>query len=183
MGELGLLIKEVMVAFYGYIKFWQVIDHWEEGVRLRWGRYKKSYIPGVYIKWPLADFFLTANVKDDTVEISPSAITTLDNKTISIGVVVMYKIVDVKLFLVEHNDSLSNFTDIVKGELCDLVEDTIWVDLRKKTARTILKNKLLEYAKNLGISVDQVKFTSKSEVRAFKLFTTAGKEINKPTLL
>lgn len=182
MGELINSFVHFLATCCEYIKFWHQVEHWEGAVMLRWGKYHKILEPGWHWKWPIADFGLSTNIKADTVEIEPISMTTLDKKTISIGIVVEYQVKDVKLFLVEHNDSLSNFVDLCKGELSDIVEDENWDELRKKTIRTNLKNKLKPHAEALGLQIKEVKFTDKCEVRSFKLFTANNKVIAKPTL-
>jgi modulator of FtsH protease HflK len=179
---MGELIKQFIVAFCEYIKFWHQVEHWEEAVILRWGKYHRTLKPGWHWKWPICDFGLSTNVKPDTIEIEPVCITTLDGKTTSIGIVVSHQVKEVRLFLVEHNDSLSNFVDLCKGELSDVIEDTNWDDIRKKTTRTILKNKLKPHAEALGLLIKDVNFTDKCEVRSFTFFTSNGKIISKPTL-
>jgi modulator of FtsH protease HflK len=176
-------LKEIIIATYGSLKFWYQVDHWEQAVLLKWGKYNKTLSPGRYWKWPIRDYGLSTNVKPDTVEIDAISITTLDRKTISIGIMVPFQVKDVKLFLVEHNDSLSNFVDICKGELSDLIEDTTWDDIRKKSTRTILKNKIKPHAEALGLQIGDVKFTEKCEVRSFKIFTANNKITSKPTLI
>lgn len=179
----GEFVKEVLVTFYGHLKFWHQVDHWENAVILRWGKYHKTLNPGRYWKWPIRDYGISTNVKPDTIEIDSISITTLDKKNISIGIVIGYQVKNIKLFLVEHNDSLSNFADFCKGELSDVIEDLNWDDIRKKTTRTNLKNKLKPHAEALGLEINEVKFTDKCEVKAFKIFSAANKITAKPTLI
>lgn len=171
LSGLGDLVKEILTVLYQYGKFWVQVEQWEQAVILRLGKYHRTRGPGLRFKWPFLEKSETTNVKDDTMEIEPISITTLDGKTISIGSVIYFRVKNVQLYLTEHNDALSNMRDKSRGEMSDLIEDINWDAIRKKTTRTTLKNKLAESFKLMGVEVQEVKFTHKSQSPAFKIFT------------
>lgn len=179
--EFLALLKEIIVGTWDYLKFLYLVDHWEEAVILRNGKYHRSRTSGLYWKWPFFEYDLKANVKPDTTSIDPISITTKDKKTIAIGVILYYYVEDIKLFLVEHNDSMSNIVDKTTGELSDLIEEKEWEAIKSKSVKTALMNKLIPDFKKLGVVLTDLDWSSKCEVKAWKFFT--GTQANKPTLV
>lgn len=168
-------IKEVLVMFADYLKCWVLVNHYEGAVILRKGVYYKTLTPGLYWKVPFIDYSLTCHVKTDTMEFEPIAITTLDNKTISIGMEIEYEVEDIKLYLVETNDAPSNMRDIARGEMSDYLEDINWVDIKKKTTKNALRKIISSRFETMGIKLRDLKFTNKSESRVYRLFSDKDK--------
>lgn len=174
------LLKQIFVGFWEYIKILYFVDHWEEAVILRTGKYHRSIGPGYHWKWFIFEKGLSANVKPDTMEIEAVQITTKDKKTISIGLMLDYEVDNIRKFLIEHNDSLTNIIDRSRGEMSDYLEDVEWEDIKKKTTKNALKRILIIYLEKMGVKLNDLKFTTKCEIRAYKFFT--DKQKTNPTL-
>jgi len=164
-------IKELLTLFWDYLKFWILVNHYEESVQLRCGKYYRTLTAGLYFKWPFIDYALDVYIKPDTMEIEPLSITTSDGKNISIGLMIEFQITDSRKFKVEVNDALSNMRDIARGEMSDHLEDFGWEDIKKKTTKNALKRKLQEHYVDMGVDVHDLKFTHKTENRVFRLLS------------
>jgi len=164
-------IKEFLSMFFEYLKFWVVVNGYQESVILRHGRYLKTLPPGYYFKYPFLDYSIEVMVKTDTKEFDPIAITTLDGKTISIGLQIEYDIFDSKLYIIETNDAVSNMRDIARGEMSDFLEDINWGDIKKKTSKNALKKIISTRYEEMGVRLRDLKFTNKCESRVYRLFS------------
>lgn len=173
MGAFGERILEFISQFFEYLKPWVLIEEFEEGVLLRWGKYKKTLKKGIYFKFPISDFSYSAIVSTDTLEITNVNITSADGQTISTGFVIEYTIKDVKKFLIDTNDAKSNMKDLAKGVVSNQLEDINWENIRKKTTINAIKRELSKKYEELGVSVKDVLFTDKCKSRAIKLFNNA----------
>lgn len=163
-------IKEILSQCWDHIKFWAVINHYEEGVLLRFGNYKKVLLPGLHFKIPIADYVFSSIVKIDTMPITPVNICTIDNKTITIGAMVKYDIVDIKKYLIDTNEAKGNMQDLSRGIISDYLEDCTWDDIRLKKTIKKITNLISKEAEEMGIRVLEVKFTDKCITRTFKIF-------------
>ena len=134
------------------------VREYEGGVMLRMGKFKKYLKPGINFKWPYP--FREAHktlIKSQTLSVEVS-VTTSDNKTITLEVIIEYEITDVKLWLLEANDAETNLTDLLKGFSTDVLVDESYEEINKKTIKTKIKNKLNEQIGYLGVKVNKVLF-------------------------
>lgn len=148
-----------------------VVNQYEEGVRLRLGKLHKNYLaPGLHWKIPFADLILTTIVTADTLDVKPVNVTTIDDKTITVGAVIEFEIVDIVKYIVDTNEARSNTHDICRGIMADYLQDCTWAQCKdKKTIRTITRL-LTKKCEDMGISITGLTFTDMSLSRVFKLF-------------
>lgn len=171
-------LKVILEQFWEYIKFWATVNQYQEMVLLRFGKFVKVLKPGTYFKIPFIDYAMEAHVKRDTLSIEPICITTIDGKTISIGMMEEHEVFDTHLFLVETNDALTNMKDVCRGEMSDLLEDITWADIKKKTTKNALKKKITEKYEQMGVRILDLKFTNKAETRSFTIASDKGNTVN-----
>lgn len=162
-------ISQVLEKFWEYIKFWQIVESFEKGVLCRWGIAIKELEPGFHWKYPCADYVYTTIVTPDTINIKPITLTTADGKTISIGAVVEFDIVDIWKYLIDTNEARSNMRDVCLGVISDDVEDRDWEEIKKKTTRNAVQKKLSKACEQMGIRVINFYFTAKSITKSFSL--------------
>lgn len=174
-GSLGDWVKDKLNEIYEYTKFWYIVDHSEEAVILRFGKWSRNLKPGYHLKFPIIEVGHSAHTKPDTLEIESICITTLDGKTIMIGLGIGFDVIDIKKFLWENTDSPSNMKDAMRMELSDYLEDMEWTAIRKKTTKNAIIRNLQKYFDTLGVRILDLKYTNKSEVRAYKIFNEQSK--------
>ena len=151
------------------------VQEYKMGVLLRGGKFIKILSPGWHLKIPFVDEYVLDYVKADTMRISEVNITTLDERTITIGCEFDLKVVDIYLALIETNEWRSNLHDICQGILSDSLEDTNWEDIRRKPIKNSIQRKIETRAQEMGVNISNFNFTDKAISRAFKLFTNAVK--------
>lgn len=147
-----------------------VLSEYEQGVVLRLGKYNKNLVKGINFKMPLLDYTMTVIVTKDTYRVANVNVTTLDSKTISVGAIVEFEIVDVKKYFLEVNEAQSNAHDITRGIIADYLSDCEWEEVKRKTTLTQIKNKLKPQLEGMGMSISQVMFGDIAQSRVFTLF-------------
>lgn len=167
----GEWLQQLITQFLDYLKPWVLIDQFEAGVLLRCGRYNRTLYPGLHLKWPFLDYYHSAIVTIDTLEVNEVNITTLDGQTISIGCYIEYLVIDVRKFLLDVNDAKTNMKDICRGILSNHLEDVTWEDIKKKPTINAIRKKLTSKYAEMGVEVKDVMFTDKCKSRVFKLFS------------
>lgn len=147
-----------------------IVRDYEGGVILRLGRYLKTLDKGLNWKWPFVDEANTTLTSIDTFHIHEINITTRDNKTVVIGVAVEYQINDVKKFLIDVNDAISNAHDIARGVVSDILADYTWEEISGKSKLTDVKSALKRPMDDMGISVRRVYRSDFTITRVFTIF-------------
>lgn len=147
-----------------------IIHQYEMGVEYRWGKFNRVVGPGFRWKIPFLDSYAKDNVVLDTMWIKEVNVTTLDGKTVTIGCEFDLEITDIYKAINDTNDWRDNMHDIARGILSDTLEDINWDDIRKKTTKNRIANRIRERALEMGISTSNFNFTDKAISRAYKLF-------------
>lgn len=176
--SLGEWIKELLNTYVEYLKPWVAVNSYQESIILRFGKYHSTLGPGYWPKLPFFEYSMDVNVKPDTMEIEAVTLTTLDGKSIAIGLMIDFEIIDSKKFMVDNNDSYTNMVDIARGEISDCLEEKNWADIKKKTTKNALMKLIQERYNKLGVKLNDLKFTDKCETRIFKLFGDGKKQLN-----
>lgn len=152
------------------IKIFVFIHEYEEGILYRMGKLSRVLKKGPNFKIPFIDTYHVENVKSDTMYINPVTITTLDNKTISVGCEFDFYIDDIVLAVVMTNEWRSNLHDICTGIVSDHLEDCNWDDIRKKVIKNQIFKRIEKRALEMGVVVSNFNFTEKSITRALTLY-------------
>ena len=164
MNELIELIKR----FINELKFWMIIDPWDQAVRVRLGKYTKVLKGGVYFKIPVLDIFyvqscrfrISSNADKNTVQ-------TLDNKAVTFVIGIGYKIDDIfKLYNTLHHAE-DTIKYMMRSEACKYVSlhNLVDIKLQQMTEALTQKLNLEEY----GLSSVIVYITDLTYVKTYRL--------------
>ena len=108
------LIDWIVEKLSNHVFPFVIVRDYEGGVVFRLGKFLKTLDKGLNWKWPLIDEAHTVMTSIDTFHIHEINITTRDQKTVVIGVAVECQIQDVRKFIIEVNDAISNAHDIAR---------------------------------------------------------------------
>lgn len=161
--EFLLNIIEQVLPFF-------IIHEYEMGVMYDAGKFHKIVGPGFHWKYPFIDSFQKDNVVQDTMWIKEVNITTLDGKTVTVGCEFDLEITDIYKAINDTNNWRDNMHDIARGILSDTLEDIHWDEIRKKTTKNRIANRIHQRALEMGITTSNFNFTDKAISRAYKLF-------------
>jgi len=146
-----------------------IIPSYEEGVMMRFGKFKKVISGGVYFKIPFFDEILRQHVVVTTLSLPAQSLYTLDKQNFVVKGVIKYRISDVKIFLMEVYDAQDALSDmsmsIIKNVIISLpAEKCIDPELDN-----ILTKKVRVEAKKWGVDIQQVTLTDVAPIRSFRL--------------
>ncbi len=164
--ELWDILWEVL----GFFQIATVVDEWEEGVIMRFGKFKRVVKPG--LRWHLPfdiDEVVTMNVKPDSMELEEQVLTTADGYKVVISVNLLWSIFDIRKCVIDVEDAADTLSDIALGYVHDLVEVTDLDDISTKTFRTALKRAIQKQARKFGITVSTAKVANFAETRVYRL--------------
>jgi len=160
--------------FWDYFRFWWVIEQYNKGVKLRWGKFNKVLEPGLHWKRPFADFVVETTVVPTTMRLPSQSLTTLDGKSIVLQAVIKYEISDVRVFLMEVNDAVDAIGDMTQAIIKTILTERTWEQCRSTEIDTMITKKARVEAKKWGIDIIQVTISDLGIIRSIRLIGDTG---------
>lgn len=172
------LIDLIVTFIHDFLPF-KIVDQWEQGVHLRFGKFKKVVYPGLNWKRPFFDQILTTPVITQTVNLSPQTVTSIDDKSIVLTSIVRYHITDVQKFLLGVMHANDALVDTTQGIIRDVVEGCKWDDLYDLSS--VVTPEVNQQVEKWGITVEQVSFPDLGEIVTYRIISN-DKDSNHPIL-
>ena len=154
-------------------EFWQqmspfyIVDMWEKGLHLRFGKFYTISDPGIHLKIPFFDSIWMQTVVTQSIDLRPQSITSADCKNIVVKAIVRYNISDAFLFLTKLAHPTDVLVDSTGAMIREIIEERNWEDLvdveDELTER--IGNKLSEW----GICIEKVTLTDLAEIQSIRL--------------
>jgi regulator of protease activity HflC (stomatin/prohibitin superfamily) len=165
-------IFDFIEAVWEWLIPWVVLDAYEQGVVLRFGKFKRVVNPGLRFIWPLGiEEVKYETVVRQTAYLDPQSVTSKDNKAITIAGIVIFEITDIRKFLLDIDEGETDMTNMVYGIITDFVEAFDWSDVRGKE----FNHKVLVKCRNdcntyCGVKIIAVKWSDKAIARNLRLW-------------
>ena len=168
-----------LIERFGYqLMPWVIVEEWNAGVHLRYGRYINTLNSGVHFKIPFFDNIIECPVITQSVNLPSQTLTTLDDESIVLKAIIRYKVINVRTYLLGVMHANDVLIDTTQGMIRDVVELTTWDNL--VNVNEIITDKVKEYVVRWGIEVEAVTITDLGIVKSFRIF---GDESHKTTIL
>ncbi len=165
-------IIELLIELRDWFNPLVIIDEFEEAVVLRWGKYNRTLKPGLHWLWPCSiEACLSDTVVRTTSWLDVQSLTTEDGVAINSSLVLVYKIGNIKRWLLEVDDAEDALHDIAYGINEELTEGTLLEDMTSEDFADDLTARVTEEAVNWGGRILAVKFADKSRTKALRLWT------------
>lgn len=149
-----------------------VIDEFEEGVVLRWGRYSRTLKPGLHWVWPCSiEDVLTDTVVRTTSYLDVQSLTTRDGHPINSSPIIIYKIGNIKRWLLEVDDAEDALHDLTYGLNDALTSETDLADIHELEYAEQLTAMVAEEAVNWGGRVLDIKFSDRARSKSLRVWT------------
>jgi regulator of protease activity HflC (stomatin/prohibitin superfamily) len=158
---------DLMVTFIHDVLPFKIVDQWEKGVHLRFGKLIDTVEPGLNWKIPFFDQILTTPVITQTVNLSPQTVTSEDEKSIVLSSIVRYHIYDVRKFILGVMHANDALVDTTQGIIRDVVEGSKWTDLYD--LGSVVTPEVNLQVEKWGITVEQVSFPDLGEIKTYRI--------------
>jgi len=173
-------LLDFIITFIKDIIPFKIVDQWEQGVHLRFGKFNRVVYPGLNWKIPFFDQVWVTPVITQTVNLRSQTVTTLDEKTVVLSTIVRYHIEDVQKFLLGVMHANDVLVDTTQGIIRDMVEATNWEDLTDLTSYVLpIVNEQVE---GWGIKVQLISFPDLGQITTYRIISE-GKEVVTPLTL
>ena len=158
---------DLIVTFINDFLPFKIINQWEEGVHLRYGKFLRVVQPGLKWKVPFFDHIITTPVITQTVNLKPQTVTSLDDKNVVLSSIIRYHIFDVQKFLLGVMHANDVLVDTTQGLIRDIVEDTNLDDLVGLTE--LVTPKVNKQVQKWGIKIELVSFPDLSQITTYRI--------------
>ena len=146
-----------------------IIPSYEEGVQLRFGKFRKVLHPGIHFKIPFGDEIIHQHVVVTTLSLPAQSLYTLDRQNFVVKGVVKYKISDVKTFLLEVYDAKDALSDMTMSIVKNIVISIPAEKCIDPELDNLLTKKARVEAKKWGVDIQQVTLTDVAPIKSYRL--------------
>jgi regulator of protease activity HflC (stomatin/prohibitin superfamily) len=137
---------------------WVVLDPWEEGIRVRLGKWVKDLKPGLHWMIPFADRVETVNVLPQRITLPNQSVRCADGKVIAISGALMYGIKNARRVWLEVEDHDESLVTLAMNRLAEYAAsvpgDEVTVDNLQKHVLPVLRRQATKWGidvRDLGV--------------------------------
>jgi len=169
---------EFLLGVWDSLKPWEIIPHYDRGVRLRFGVPVKNkqgsatLEPGLHFKIPFFDDILTVMIKATTVSLREQTITTKDNICIVVKAVIKYEIKDPEIILLEVNDALDAICDMTQGIIRNTFITTDYKDCNSEILGKNIKERAKKEVEKWGVKIQDVTITDLGKMTSLRILNS-----------
>jgi regulator of protease activity HflC (stomatin/prohibitin superfamily) len=163
-------LVDLLLQFVDLFKFWQVVDQYERGVVLRFGKFQRELEPGIHLLLPFnIDNALLDNVVTRTYMTRTLTLTLGDNTNVTCGVLVRYNIRDIRKALLEVERIDDVIHDCVFGNVSSMIRSVTWESLPSPEFGETLSKSCRRQAFRYGVEIESVVFTDLCKAKPLAL--------------
>lgn len=147
-----------------------VVDEYEEGVVLRFGRFTRVLGPGFHWIWPFGvDRVITDNVVWRTNDLQVQSLVTKDGRTITVCAVITSRIRNIQKALLDVEGVDDALIDACAGAVGAYVSSRTWEELTDTRVPDELATACQKGATRYGIEIGRVQLKDLTPSRAIRL--------------
>lgn len=150
-----------------FLTWWVILSPWEKGIRVRFGKNIKMLDSGIHFKIPIFDKVFIQTIRSRNVASTIQTISTKDNISISISIIIQYSIKDIyKMYNTLHHPEMT-LQNIIIGRLSEYISNN---NISECSCYKILNNMntTLDTSK-YGIELEGVTIATFAIVKTFRL--------------
>ncbi len=162
---------DLIIGFWDSIKLFQITDEYERGIKLRWGRYKCEIYPGRSWKLPFIDELFVEDTRTDVLNLPTQSITTKDDVSLSISLIVRYRILDVRAYTLNIKDEDNVLGDMAQGITEELITRHIVSQIKNPSIKLKIKKEVNKQCGEYGFIVISINFADNTKAKSIRLLT------------
>lgn len=154
-----------------------VVDQWQGGVILRFGKFHREIPPGFHWKIPFVESAVVVSSVVTTTSLSAQSVITPEGAVFTAEGVVRWRVENVKPFTCDIWDGENVIVDSAKSSIAETLKNEGIVDISQKV--TIKSRRSL---KRYGIYVEEITITTLAPVKCIRLIGSLVPTDTPPTL-
>jgi regulator of protease activity HflC (stomatin/prohibitin superfamily) len=159
-------LLDVLQRVGGSLLPFVVVEQWQEGVILRFGKFRRTLCPGFHWMIPWVDKPVCVSAVTTTTALKAQSVVTKDGRVVTAEAVVRWRLQDVKAFVLDVWDADNVIIDSTQGAIADALRS---VEL---SSPELHRRVLLESRRALvrfGVKVEAVTLTTLAPVKVLRL--------------
>jgi regulator of protease activity HflC (stomatin/prohibitin superfamily) len=164
-------LVDILLQFLELFKCWAILEPYEGGIQTRLGKFVKVLEPGFYWLLPFGiDRTEREHMVPRTHSLGDQSVTTLDNTQVGFQAVITYKVRDIKVALLEVEDSEHAIKDSCAGTIGTVLAQCTWDEIRQST--DVLEKVTAACRKRgfrFGLEITSVQFATMGLTRTLRL--------------
>jgi regulator of protease activity HflC (stomatin/prohibitin superfamily) len=156
-----------------WVKPFNVIDVFEKGAVLRFGKFHRSLEPGLHWKWPMVEQVIEITTCTTTMRLPPQTLTTKDGIGIVATAVVKYEIKDIRPYVTEVFDAKDVLGDVTMGAVRKAVSNQEYASLMADPPESNILSTVRKEVNDYGFKVHRVTFIDLAKVRSIRLISSS----------
>lgn len=160
-------IKDFIEYILNAVKFWVIIQPWENGLRIRAGKHVKIALPGIHIRIPYIDTFYVQTIRTRIFTLPVQTLTSKDGQTVTLTGCFGYCIADMQKLYNSLYHPEGVFANMSMGVVADFIYTNNINEIRPDDIESAVLNKLQQI--DYGIRIEYFKLTGFAVVKTFRL--------------
>lgn len=156
---------------------WEIVRANEAGVKFVRGKKAKLITPGLCPYWPAVTVIETTSTAQKTINLESQTLTTKDGKTVTISLVLVYRIVDAMKAILGVDDVDESASEVALKASVRVVTKNNFKDLLDNlsgTVETQLRNECRKLLEPMGAEVLAAGATEFAETTCFRLMQSGA---------
>ena len=154
-----------------YWKPFEILDEYEKGVKLHFGKPVKIIESGkVNWRWPIIQKFITTEVVTTTHQLQSQTLITKDGKPFTVRGIIKCHISEVDTFLMEVSDQWSAVVDVTMGVMAKQIKTKEYDYVVSEQFDHDVTIKSRHECKKFGVYIETVTITDTVETQNFRVF-------------
>lgn len=171
---------ELLRTIWNELVPWFVVADFESSCVLRFGKFNRVVNAGLHYKIPFVDTQYTYHIRTATSHLSSQTLTTSDNKSIVIKVIVRYNIEDIKKYTLNVWSAHDAIGDTVQGIINNIVKVSTWEKIMSgiEEEATIQAQEALSM---WGIKIEKITLSDLGIIKTIRLLNNYDTSSNQTT--
>lgn len=160
-------IKDLIEYIFNFVKIWIIVQPWQQGIRVRKGKYIKKLSQGIYFRIPYLDSVYIQETRLRMVQMNIQTLTSKDGKEITINSSLGYSIENIeKLY-----ETLYHPEGTIVSLAMSAVADYIFKNDSKSMNPSAIETYVLATLNEnyYGLKLEHFKITNFAAVRTYRL--------------
>lgn len=164
---------DLLVGWLELLKFWHVVDPYEEALVLRLGKLHRHLLCGWH---PILPFGIDRVLDEHTVpavhSLGNESVTTRDGKSIGFHAIVTYRVRDIEKILLEVEDGNHAVLDACAGEVARVLRESTWEEIGQPEILDKLTSAARKRGFRFGVEIISIQLAGLALCRSIRLMNS-----------
>lgn len=160
---------DFLVGSWNRLSPLEIIEAYNRGVVLRFGKYNRTLEPGIWWKWPVVEDVVSVLSCVTTMPLPAQTLTTKDDIGVVVAAIVKYQIAKPEPYVTDIWDQRDVLQDVSMGAVQQAISSVDYALLVKSPPEEQILKAVRKETLRYGFDVLKVTFTDIGKVRSIRL--------------